>query len=197
MAADLPLMEALQAGNESALNELINRHCEPLGHFVYRHLHDEAAARDVVQETFVRLFFKAKKFEPRSSVKTWIYAIALNLARDHGRKFAKRRREVSLNAAGPDDRPPMEIADTGPTPGEEAGQRDRFSALQRAIDKLAHKLKAAPFFFPSKVVHNAKRRTFSARPRKRSRRACITRRKNCASCSTERREQRRPPPGSQ
>ncbi len=147
MDADLPLMEALQAGNEAALNELINRHREPLVHFVYRYLHDEAAARDVVQETFVRVFFKAKKFEPRSSVKTWIYAIALNLARDQGRKLAKRQREVSLNAAGPDDRPPMELADTAPTPGEEAGQRDRFGALQRAIDKLPHKLKAALILF--------------------------------------------------
>jgi RNA polymerase sigma-70 factor (ECF subfamily) len=80
-------------------------------------------------------------------VKTWIYAIALNLARDQGRKLAKRQREVSLNAAGPDDRPPMEIADTGLTPGEEAGQRDRFNALQRAIDKLPHKLKAALILF--------------------------------------------------
>ena len=45
MDADLPVMEALQAGNESALNELINRHREPLVHFVYRYLHDEACAR--------------------------------------------------------------------------------------------------------------------------------------------------------
>lgn len=147
MDADLPLMEALQADNESALNELINRHREPLVRFVYRYLHDEAAARDVVQETFVRVFFKAKKFEPRSSVKTWIYAIALNLARDQGRKLAKRRREVSLNASGPDDRPPMEIADSGPTPGEAADQRDHFRGLQRAIDKLPHKLKAALILF--------------------------------------------------
>jgi RNA polymerase sigma-70 factor (ECF subfamily) len=41
----------------------------------------------------------------------------------------------------------MEIADTGLTPGEEAGQRDRFGALQRAIDRLPHKLKAALILF--------------------------------------------------
>ena len=147
MDADLPLIERLQAGDESALNELIERHRGSLLGFVYRYLHDEAVARDVVQETFVRVFFKVKQFEPRASVKTWIYAIALNLARDQGRKLTKRRREVSLDAPGTDERPPLEIADGALSPGEEAGQRDRFSVLQRAIDRLPHKLKAALVLF--------------------------------------------------
>ncbi len=147
MDADLPLIERLQAGDELALNELIERHRGPLLGFVHRYLRDEAITRDVVQETFVRVFFKVKKFEPRASVKTWIYAIALNLARDQGRKLAKRQRDVSLNAPGTDDRPRFEIADSSPTPGEEAGQRDRFSMLQHAIDRLPHKLKAALILF--------------------------------------------------
>lgn len=147
MDADLPLIERLQAGDESALNELIQRHRGPLLGFVYRYLRDEAIARDVVQETFVRVFFKVKTFEPRASVKTWIYAIALNLARDQGRKLAKHRREISLDAPGTDDRPPLEIADTAASPDEEAGQRDRFTRLQRAIDRLPHKLKAALILF--------------------------------------------------
>lgn len=65
MDPDLPLMEALQAGDDSALNELIDRHREPLFHFVYRYLRDEPVAREVVQETFVRVYFKAKTFAPR------------------------------------------------------------------------------------------------------------------------------------
>ena len=144
---DLPLIEALQAGNESALNELIDRHREPLFYFVFRYLRDEAGARDVVQETFVRVFFKVKSFEPRASVKTWIYAIALNLARDEGRKLSKRQRMVSLDAPGPEDRPPMEVADEGPLPDVQAGQRDRFALLQAAIDRLPHKLKSALVLF--------------------------------------------------
>lgn len=147
MDPDLPLIEALQAGDDSALNELIHRHREPLFHFVYRYLRDEPIAREVVQETFVRVYFKAKSFAPRSLVKTWIYAIALNLARDQGRKLAKRWREISLNAPGPGDQPPLELADTAPMPDENAGRRDRFAALQQAIDKLPHKLKSALILF--------------------------------------------------
>jgi len=144
---DLPLIEELQAGNELALNELINRHREPLTYFVYRYLRDETSARDVVQETFVRVFFKANTFKPRSSVKTWIYAIALNLTRDEGRRLSRRVREVSLNAPGPDEQPPLEVADTTPTPETRAGQRERFALLQAAIDRLPHKLKSALILF--------------------------------------------------
>jgi RNA polymerase sigma factor (sigma-70 family) len=144
---DLPLIEALQAGNESALNELIDRHREPLFYFVFRYLRNEAAARDVVQETFVRVFFKVKSFEPRASVKTWIYTIALNLARDEGRKLSKRQRLVSLDTSGLDDRPPIEVADDASLPNAQAGQQDRFARLQVAIDRLPHKLKSALVLF--------------------------------------------------
>lgn len=147
MDPDLPLIEALQAGDDSALNELMHRHREPLAHFVYRYLRDESVAREVVQETFVRVYFKVKAFEPRSLVKTWIYAIALNLCRDQSRKLAKRWHEVSLNAPGPREQPPLELADTGPSPDDLAGQQDRFAALRRAIDKLPHKLKSALILF--------------------------------------------------
>lgn len=120
MDADRPLIEALQEGDDSTLNGLMNRHREPLTRFVYRYVHDENLARDVVQETFVRVFFKARSFEPRSLVKTWIYAIALNLCRDQRRRLEKRWREVSLNAPGPGETPPPELPDLGPSPDDQA-----------------------------------------------------------------------------
>lgn len=147
MDPDLSLIEAIQSGDDSALNELIHRHREPLFHFVYRYLRDETAARDVVQETFVRTYFKAKKFEPRATVKTWIYSIAINLCRDQSRRFAKRRREVSLDAPGVNQRPPLELTDPRIAPGEQAGRNDRFAFLQRAIDRLPVLLREALILF--------------------------------------------------
>ena len=147
MDPDLPEIQALQAGDDSALNELISRHREPLFHFVFRYLHDETAARDVVQETFVRVYFKAGKFKPKATVKTWIYTIALNLCRDQGRRLSKRSTDISLNASSPGDLPPLEIADTALSPVDRAGQGDRFAALRRAIDRLPHKLKSALVLF--------------------------------------------------
>jgi RNA polymerase sigma-70 factor (ECF subfamily) len=140
---DLPLIQALQAGDDSALNELIQRHREPLFRFVFRYLRNDTAAADVVQETFVRVYFKAAKFAPRSTVKTWFYAIALNLCRDQLRLLARRRGDVSLDARATDFQPKLELADSLPVPSEQAEQSDRFGRLQAAIDRLPHKLKAA------------------------------------------------------
>lgn len=147
MDTDLPLIEALQAGDDSALSELMARYGEGLFHFAFRYVHNEWTAREVVQETFVRVYFKTKKFEPRSSVKTWLYAIALNLCRDQHRRLSKQRREIPLTAQDAGEESPLEPVDPQPLPGECAVQKDRFEALQRAIDQLPHPLRAALILF--------------------------------------------------
>lgn len=136
-------MQAIQGGDDSALNELMDRHREPLFRFVYRYTHDETIAREIVQETFVRAYFKAKSFKPQSLVKTWLYSIALNLCRDEGRRTSRRPSNVSIHATIGADHRPLEIADTGPGPDEQLATRDRFSALEQAIAQLPHKLRAA------------------------------------------------------
>ena len=55
---DMPLVCALQAGDESALNELIRKYQEPLFRFICRYTGDEETARDLPQETFVRALFR-------------------------------------------------------------------------------------------------------------------------------------------
>ena len=147
MDPDLPLIEALQNGDDSALNELIDRHREPLRRFVYRYLRNEAATEDAVQETFVRLYFKARKFQPKSSVKTWIYTIALNLCRDQFRRLARHRGDVSMDAPAHGNAPRTEVADRAPSPSARAGEADRFAQLQRAIDALPERLKEALILF--------------------------------------------------
>lgn len=147
MDPDLPLIKALQAGNGLALNELMHRHREPLFHFAFRYLRDETAVRDVVQETFVRGYFMARKFAPRATVKTWLYTIALNLCRDQARRLAKRRHEISLNAPPPYEMAPLELVDPQPVPSDRAGRKDRFVLLQQAIDQLPRTLREALILF--------------------------------------------------
>lgn len=147
MDPDLPLIEALQAGDDLALNGLINRHREALHGFVFRYLRNESAAADLVQETFVRVYFKAARFVPKSSVRTWIYAIALNLCRDEFRRLRRRRGEVSLDAPPREDAPRLEMADSAPAPSAKAVEADRFGRLQAAIDQLPAKLREALILF--------------------------------------------------
>jgi RNA polymerase sigma-70 factor (ECF subfamily) len=146
--ADLPVMLALQAGEESALNELIARHRDALHHFVYRYVQNETVAADVVQETFVRVYFKAQKYRPPTLVKTWIYAIAVNLCRDHFRRTFRRRGDVPINGGSESvTQPSVDPADAGPSPSTLAGQSEEFAALKNAIDELPHALKTALILF--------------------------------------------------
>ena len=89
---DLPLVRALQEGDESALNELIRKYQEPLFRFIWRYTGDEETARDLLQETFVRLYFGIRRFKPRAKFATWLYSIAMNLCRDYAR--SKHRQAV-------------------------------------------------------------------------------------------------------
>lgn len=141
MDPDLNLIQALQAGDDAALDTLMERHREPLFRFVFRYLQNDAVAQDVVQETFVRCYFKARKYRPKASVKTWLYSIAVNLSRDHLRRVG-RNRSVSLDA--PPDREGAQapvVEDTGVLPNDQAVLRDRHRELQRAIDRLPEKLR--------------------------------------------------------
>ena len=138
MDPDLALIEALRAGEDLALNELIQRHRAPLFRFAFRYLRNEAAARDIVQETFVRAYFKSGRFKPRFTVKTWLYTIAANLCRDRLRWVGKRQ-HLSLDA--PDGGAKPEPASADLTPAELSARTEWFTLLQQAIDKLPHRLK--------------------------------------------------------
>ncbi|HEX9783968.1 MAG TPA: RNA polymerase sigma factor [Opitutaceae bacterium] len=140
---DWPLIEAIVAGDDDALEELMQRHQHALFHFVYRYLGNGAAARDAVQETFVRVYFKAGAFRPRSTVKTWIYSIALNYCRDAARKLGRAPAMVSLDEPAEISGTSRDIVDSGATPDTEAADADRHATLRQAIDRLPDRLKSA------------------------------------------------------
>lgn len=139
---DIGLIRALQAGKHRALDELMARHQEGLFRFAFRYTGNETAARDVVQETFVRVYFKVASYSPRAAVKTWIYAIAVNLCRDALRHARRTRGERSLDLP-PAERAVSEPVDPTATPDESAAAQDRFVRLQAAITRLPSKLREA------------------------------------------------------
>jgi len=79
------LMAALQRGEEAALATLVSLWDRPLWRFVFRYVQNETDARDLVQETFVRLHATRNAFRIGAPFSGWIFAIAANLARNHAR----------------------------------------------------------------------------------------------------------------
>jgi RNA polymerase sigma factor CnrH len=142
---DLPLVRALQAGDESALNELIRKYKEPLFRFICRYIGDEEASRDVLQETFVRLYFGIKRFRPSAKFVTWLYSIATNLCRDYARSRQRKQFYATESLDAGDTYRKMPTADPGPAADIEL--HERMANLQQAIDELPHDLRTALLLF--------------------------------------------------
>ena len=90
---DTQLMVDLGAGRESSLNELVRRHQRPLVGYLARIVDDAEKARDLAQETFLRIFRHASGYRTTTRFTTWLYHIARNLARDELR--SRRRRPIT------------------------------------------------------------------------------------------------------
>jgi len=89
------LMERVKKGDEAAFCELMSEYKDRIVNFLYQVTGDYQVAVDLAQETFIRVYFKARKYRPIAPVSAWIYSIASNLARTE-KKRINRRATVSL-----------------------------------------------------------------------------------------------------
>lgn len=133
--SDEELVLALRSGDSESLGTLMLRWEQPLFRFVYRMLPRYDDARDVCQETFLRVLDKAHRYREGSRFSTWMYQIALNICRDR----ARRRRRWSLLMA--EDREINDEitagAEDGPgNPFISARQRETADAVMRALREI-------------------------------------------------------------
>ncbi len=89
----------LKAGSEEAYAWLIGQYHQPIYSLVYHIVNEPADAADTVQEVFLKVFRGMKSFHGQSSLKTWIYRIAVHEASNHRRWwFRHKARETSVDA---------------------------------------------------------------------------------------------------
>lgn len=144
--ADLALVRALQSGDDSALDLLIERHQEALFRFIRGYVQNEADAIELAQETFVRAYFNIGRFKPTAKFATWLYRIALNLCRDHA-KSSRMRNAARTDSLSSDEESAAgaqrDLPAPGETPAESALTSEKMAALDRAIAQLPHDLRTA------------------------------------------------------
>ena len=92
--ADIVLVQQVAKGDEAALRELIDRYRERLYRIAYGLLSDRAAADDAVQETFIRLWTRARRYNPRHTVAAWLYTICVRRCYDELRHRRRHREAV-------------------------------------------------------------------------------------------------------
>jgi RNA polymerase sigma-70 factor (ECF subfamily) len=96
-AEEASIVAELQAGSEEAYAWLIAQFHQPIYSLVYRVLNDPADAADITQEVFLKVFRGIKRFHGESSLKTWIYRIAVHEASNQRRWwFRHKAKETSM-----------------------------------------------------------------------------------------------------
>ena len=97
------IMLRVKAGDESAFNYLVQKYRRPLVSFMYRMARNTAAAEDLAQEVFLRVYRSRQSYEASAKFTTWLYRIATNLAVNHARDTRKDRPEVTVSLDEPDE----------------------------------------------------------------------------------------------
>jgi RNA polymerase sigma-70 factor, ECF subfamily len=134
---DEQLMRRFQRGEARAFETLMLRHRTPIYSFLLRFTGERTRAEDLVQETFLRLVKGAAAWEPRASVRTWLYTIARNLAADAARRQVFRATDP-LDAPVAGGQPPRHPtpASTDPAPDEAADAARLRPRLEAALAAL-------------------------------------------------------------
>jgi RNA polymerase sigma-70 factor (ECF subfamily) len=100
--AESQFIERLKRGDAAAFETLVNERSGEIFGLLYRLTENAEEARDLTQETFLRAFQSIVHFRGESDLRTWIYRIAINQARNRWRWWRRRRREATVSIDAPE-----------------------------------------------------------------------------------------------
>lgn len=141
MTTDGDLIQRVLCGDAAAFDALYERHASAVRRRLVQVVRDEAAADDLLQETFLRLWTRAEQWEGTGSVAGWLMRIATNLALNHLRSKRRRpARPLELSAAPEEDAellvPGWMIDTAGLRPDEQAEHAERRAIAARLVGTL-------------------------------------------------------------
>lgn len=99
---DDQFIERLKRGDAAAFETLVTERSGEIYGLLYRMTDNVEEARDLTQETFLRAFQSISHFRGESDLRTWIYRIAINQARNRWRWWRRRRREATISIDAPE-----------------------------------------------------------------------------------------------
>ncbi len=138
---DVRSMLAFRDGDERAFDALFRRWAGPVLRYLERLVRDRAVAEELVQEAFLRVHRSRERYRPDARFSTWLYTIATNLARNEMRRPFRRALHESTDPEPGEA--PRELASTGPAVDDVAHARRTSAELERALEELPERQRAA------------------------------------------------------
>jgi RNA polymerase sigma-70 factor, ECF subfamily len=142
---DAEVMLRVKAGDQSAFDYLVQKYRRPLVSFMYRMARNSAAAEDLAQEVFLRVYRSRQTYEASAKFTTWLYRIATNLAVNHARDTRHERPEVTVSLDEPDEETgtTLDVPDGTISAEEALVRRERMAAIRSKVEALPERQKLA------------------------------------------------------
>jgi RNA polymerase sigma-70 factor, ECF subfamily len=142
---DADIMLRVKAGDESAFEYLVQKYRRAMVNFMYRMSHNAAAAEDLAQEVFLRVYRSRSGYEASAKFTTWLYRIATNLAVNHARDTRHERPESMVSLDEPDEETgtTMDVADSTLTVEQAMLRRERMEAIRKRVQALPERQRMA------------------------------------------------------
>ncbi len=143
--SDAEIMLQVKAGDDSAFEYLVQKYRRPMVGFMFRMAHSNAAAEDLAQEVFLRVYRSRESYEASAKFSTWLYRIATNLAVNHARDTRHERPENTVSLDEPDEESgrTLDLPDGAPSAEETMVQRERLAAIRQRVQALPERQRIA------------------------------------------------------
>lgn len=129
-------MERIARGDAGAFRDLSDQHLGAIVTFATRLVRNQAEGEDIAQETFLRAWQNASKYEPRAKLSTWLHTIARNVAIDRLRK--KSRTEEAFELDDERDEAPL-----SGRPSRLLAKKEEHLGVERALAELPERQRSA------------------------------------------------------
>jgi RNA polymerase sigma-70 factor, ECF subfamily len=139
---DAELMLRVRSGDQSSFALLLEKHRNPVVHFLYRMVQNQAVAEELAQEVFLRVYRSRESYEATAKFTTWLYRITTHLALNYVRDKRHDKLHDSLDETS-DDAAPRQLADRVPNVEEEMLRHSALAEIRAAIEALPEKQRSA------------------------------------------------------
>src|SRR5271170_1706463 len=142
---DAELMLRVKGGDDASFGVLLEKHRNPVIHFLYRMVQNQAVAEELAQEVFLRVYRSRASYEATAKFTTWLFRIATNLAVNHARDTRHERPEVTVSLDEPDEETgtTLDVADGTVSAEEVLVRRERMLAIRGKVEALPERQKLA------------------------------------------------------